>query len=92
MYEVRLRDECLVARSHVQLETLPTIEQLSAAENDALPALAKTLIFSSDDAPEIAADLEGMAILSPNELLLVNDNDFGVDGARTEIALVPGKR
>ena len=45
--------------------------------------LAKRLLFSSDDAPEVGADLEGMAILSPTELLLVNDNDFGVEGAET---------
>jgi hypothetical protein len=45
--------------------------------------LAKQLLFSSDEAPEVAADLEGMAILSPSELLLVNDNDFGVEGAET---------
>ena len=32
----------------------------------------------------IPVDLEGMAILSPTELLLVNDNDFGVEGAETE--------
>ena len=32
---------------------------------------------------ELSADLEGMAVLSPNELLLVNDNDFGVEGATT---------
>ena len=45
--------------------------------------LAKRLLFSSDEAPEVGADLEGMAILSPTELLLVNDNDFGVEGAET---------
>ena len=45
--------------------------------------LAKTLLLSTDDAPEIAADLEGMAILSSSELLLVNDNDFSVEGAET---------
>jgi hypothetical protein len=40
-------------------------------------------LFSTDDHPEVAADLEGMAILSPTELLLVSDNDFGVEGAET---------
>jgi hypothetical protein len=45
--------------------------------------LAKDLLLSTDDFPEVAADLEGMVILSPTELLLVNDNDFGVEGAKT---------
>ncbi|HEU0133574.1 MAG TPA: esterase-like activity of phytase family protein [Allosphingosinicella sp.] len=62
--------------------TRPTLEQLSAGEMD-LPVLAKHLLFSTDDAPDVGADLEGMAILSPFELLLVNDNDFGVEGAET---------
>jgi hypothetical protein len=45
--------------------------------------LSKRLIFSTDEAPEILPDLEGMARISENELLLVNDNDFGVEGAQT---------
>jgi Esterase-like activity of phytase len=45
--------------------------------------LAKTLIFTTDTHPDITADLEGMALLSDRELLLVTDNDFGVEGAET---------
>jgi hypothetical protein len=45
--------------------------------------VAKALVFTSDDAPEVAADLEGMIVLSRSELLLVNDNDFGVEGTHT---------
>ena len=46
--------------------------------------LAKQLLLSSDDFPEIGPDMEGLAMLSPRELLLVSDNDFGVEGAQTE--------
>ena len=60
----------------------PSLEALSAA-GESLPALNKTLVLDTDDAPEIGADLEGMAVLSPRELLLVNDNDFGCEGAVT---------
>ena len=45
--------------------------------------LAKTLLFTTDDAPQIAQDLEGLTLLSPTELLLATDNDFGVEGAET---------
>jgi phytase-like protein len=45
--------------------------------------LTKTLVFSTDDAPEVAQDLEAMALLSPSELLIATDNDFGVEGAET---------
>jgi hypothetical protein len=47
------------------------------------PALTKTLVFSTDDAPEVAADLEGLALVSDRELILATDNDFGVEGAQT---------
>ena len=32
---------------------------------------------------EIAQDLEGVTLLSDRELLIVTDNDFGVEGAET---------
>lgn len=64
----------------------PTLEQL---DEDGLAAagirpLVKTLVFDTDDAPEICGDLEGAVLLSPRDLLLVNDNDFGVDGVETQ--------
>jgi hypothetical protein len=82
IYRVELNKATAIAPEHLDMQTRPTIEELSGGGAE-LPALAKQLIFSSDDAPEVAADLEGMAILSPTELLLVNDNDFGVEGAET---------
>lgn len=84
IYGLTLSERFELEPSHLDPATRPTVEQLGAREDGpGLPALAKRLLFSSDDAPEIAADLEGMAILSPSELLLVNDNDFGVEGAET---------
>lgn len=80
IYKVDLDDALALPPEHLEIATRPTVEELGGR---GLPALAKTLLFSSDDAPEIGADLEGMAILSPSELLLVSDNDFGVEGAET---------
>lgn len=45
--------------------------------------LGKTLVFTTDDHPEIAPDLEGMCLLSERELLIASDNDFGVEGVET---------
>lgn len=45
--------------------------------------LAKTLVFATDHHPQIAPDLEGVALLSDRELLLATDNDFGAEGAAT---------
>jgi hypothetical protein len=82
IYRVDLSDAQSMATEHLDIDTRPTIEEISAAGEE-LPCVAKQLIFTTDDAPEVAADLEGMAILSATELLLVNDNDFGVEGAET---------
>ena len=72
-----------VAARHLDIAARPTIEEMSGAGALDQPVLDKELLFSSDDAPTVGADLEGMALLSPSELLLVSDNDFGVEGART---------
>ena len=78
IYQVTLGDGSVIA----DMDERPTLEERSAAGED-LPSLDKHLLFSSDDAPEVSADLEGMAILSPTELLLVSDSDFGTEGAET---------
>ena len=54
--------------------------------------LRKELIFNSDHAPEIAPDLEGMILLSDREILLVNDNDFGIEGVETRFFRVTLER
>ncbi|PAX07611.1 esterase-like activity of phytase family protein [Sphingomonas lenta] len=70
---------------HLDPDTRPTVEELSARDPDmaGLPVLAKTLLLDTDDHPEIGRDLEGIALIGPNELVLVSDNDFGVEGAET---------
>lgn len=84
IYKVTPADDLRLPPEHLDTATRPTVEELSGGDEDfGLPVLAKSLLFSSDDAPDVAADLEGMAILSPSDLLLVNDNDFGVEGAET---------
>lgn len=81
LYRVDLTQAC--DPRHLNIATRPTIEEMSGAGTLDQPVLEKTLLFSTDDAPEVAADLEGMVLLSPTELLLSSDNDFGVDGAET---------
>ena len=85
IYRVDLAPRLEVPAVHMDPKTRPTLEQASAADKpfDAAPVLAKTLVLSTDDAPELDRDLEGMVVLSAHELLLVNDNDFSVEGART---------
>jgi hypothetical protein len=70
-------------RAYLDPATRPTLEERSASEAVDFPELSKELLFSSDDHPEVSSDLEGAALLSPCELILVSDNDFGVEGAET---------
>ncbi len=65
--------------------TSPALEELSARARTAagVPMLGKQLVFTTDQAREVAEGLEGMAVLSDHELVVSTDNDFGVDGAET---------
>ena len=84
LYRIEPGETTALAPEHLDPATRPTVEELSGRDGPfPLPVLAKTLVFSSDGAPELPADMEGMARLSDRELLLVNDNDFGVEGAET---------
>lgn len=85
LYRVALSEAFAIDEHHLNIESRPTLEMLSKAgqiEQSALE-LQKTLVFNTDDYPEIDADIEGVVMLGPRELLLVNDNDFGVGGVST---------
>jgi hypothetical protein len=83
IYRVELSDALRTPMSHLDIETRPTIEELSASGDLDLPVLAKQLLFTSDDHREVAADIEGMTLLSDRSLLLVSDNDYGVADKKT---------
>jgi Esterase-like activity of phytase len=86
LYVVELRDDRCIAAKHLDVATQPALEDMNASELDlcGVTMLEKRLLFSGDDFQEIGPDIEGVALLSANELLLVSDNDFGVDGAKTQ--------
>ena len=85
LYQVTLSPQYHVPVAHMDVRTRPTLEQSSATADlpDDCPVLPKSLVLTTDDAPEMDRDLEGLVVLSPNELILVTDNDFSVEGART---------
>jgi hypothetical protein len=82
VYRVDLAQPSVPA-AHLDIATRPTLEELDAEVLAAIPALTKTAIFTTDAAPKVAPDLEGMALISDRELILATDNDFGVEGAET---------
>ena len=69
--------------------TRPTLEQtdITAANIKAVP---KTLRFDSADFPEMVGKTEGMALLGDGALALINDDDFGITGGRTQIVVLRG--
>ena len=85
LYIVAPTLESPIDAGHLDLSTRPTIEESSALDDRAIAStmLTKTLVLSSDDHPEIGADIEGLALLGDRRLLLVNDNDFGIEGIVT---------
>lgn len=83
----RIRPGAALPPKHLEVATRPTLEQ-SSADGDTLDALEKELLFTTDEARQVSPDLEGMVVLSSRELLLVNDSDFGVEGATTSFWMV----
>ncbi|HVF83904.1 MAG TPA: esterase-like activity of phytase family protein [Sphingomicrobium sp.] len=83
LYVANLDPSCALVDDHSSLETRPSVEELSAAGTLDLPVLRKQLLLSTDDHPEVSADLEGMVMLDRRTLLLVNDNDFGIEDVGT---------
>jgi hypothetical protein len=69
--------------------TRPTLEQSDVATAGIAP-VRKALRFDSADFPSIAGKTEGLALLGDGSLLIVNDDDFGIAGGRTQIVVVKG--
>jgi hypothetical protein len=69
--------------------TRPTLEQSDLATAGIVP-LKKTLRFDTADHPEVVGKTEGMTLLGDGALALINDDDFGISGARTQIAVIRG--
>jgi hypothetical protein len=67
--------------------TSPSLEQLSAAEIEArgIKPLVKTLVLNSDDVENMPKKIEAVAVMSPTEMIVLSDSDFGIEGDETQI-------
>jgi hypothetical protein len=72
-----------------QILTSPSLEQMDLAEAMIEP-VKKVLRFDTADFPKIAGKTEGVAVLPDGALALINDDDFGITGANTQIVIVRG--
>lgn len=68
-------------------EMTPSLEVLDgeALTLRGLVPLPKTLVLDSDVVTGLPPKIEGVAVMAPDELIVINDNDFGVDGVRTQM-------
>jgi hypothetical protein len=84
LYVVELDAAAALPPQELEIQRRPTLEERSAAGTLELPVLGKTLVLTTDDLPQVCKDMEGMVVLGERSLLLVNDNDFGIEDAQTE--------
>jgi hypothetical protein len=90
LYEVELAGATNIAGSRWDdAATRPTLEQSDLTTAGIVP-LKKTLRFDTADHPEVVGKIEGMTLLGDGALALINDDDFGISGARTQIAVIRG--
>jgi hypothetical protein len=67
--------------------TKPSLEQTAAAVAG-IKTTPKSLFFSTDDHKGLPDKIEGIAHLGDGSLALINDDDFGIEGARTKIIVI----
>lgn len=70
-------------------DTAPSLEQIELGDA-AITPLTKKSLFDSADFPAMPGKIEGLALLPDGTLALINDDDFGIAGARTRIVVVRG--
>jgi len=68
----------------------PSLEQLKVEgmAKKGVPALAKTLVMNTDNRGGMPKKIEGIGLVDANTLMLINDNDFGIDGDGTAVVVV----
>ena len=77
-----------IPTSYDELSTRPTLAAVDPETDDALEPLPKQLLFTTDDYDGFQTKLEGIARPNPDELLIVNDNDYTLFGSETQVARV----
>lgn len=89
-YVIDLTSASPVARSFDDAALAPSLEQTSAGDLAAqgVKPVAKTLVLDSDDHEGMPKKIEAIAVMSPTEMILLSDSDFGIEGDSTGIRRV----
>ena len=74
--------------------TAPSLEQTDDLASIGIVPAAKTerLVASSleNASPRYPGKIEGLSLTADGKLFMINDNDFGIEGAKNEIVIVEG--
>jgi hypothetical protein len=86
-YAVSLAGAAPLDATYDDVATSPSLEQFSAAEIEAkgIKPLVKTLLLNSDNVENMPKKIEGVAVMSPTEMIVLSDSDFGIEGDETQM-------
>ena len=65
-----------------------TVTEVKAPDLEArgIKPVSKTLVLNSDDGEGgLPKKIEGVAVMSPAEMIVLNDSDFGIEGDKNQI-------
>jgi Ethanolamine utilization protein EutJ (predicted chaperonin) len=71
------------------LATSPSLEQ-TAVRDASISPVSKVLRLDTANVPDIVGKTEGLAVFGDGSLLIINDDDFGIAGGRTQIVVLRG--
>ena len=90
LYEVALADATNIGGTKWDdAATAPSLEQTDVAAAKITP-VPKQLRLDTTDFPKIVGKTEGLALLGDGALAIINDDDYGIAGGRTQIVVLRG--
>jgi len=90
LYRVSLDDATNILDTEWDIEATTSsakaLEKLDNLADWGIIPLGKNLVFDSRrEISDLPSQIEGIALLNSQYLVFINDNDFGIDGAKTRI-------
>jgi hypothetical protein len=90
LYEIQLEGATnIIGTRWDDAATSPSLEATTVADAK-ITAPQKTLRLDTANFTDIVGKTEGMALLDDGSLLVINDDDYGIAGGRTQIVVLRG--
>lgn len=87
IFHIRLTADQRLAPEWLDLDRRPTLEETDgrALRKQGVPVLEKRLILDSDRDKGLPAKIEGLSWFDERTLVVIDDDDFGIKGARSAV-------